>query len=493
MACNKIVGGGWWRNALIGGAATSRVCANFLTRLRSRVGLDKGEPGSTACAYLSQPTRHVGSMTRSHSSPLPLLLLRAGVMASHNAVQGVPNHMSSRLLTGVLRQQFGLEDGFVMSDEGDVAGLVHYGLVANASAAAAAAINAGVDVDLTEPPSTYAATLPALVASGAVLVSTLDRAAGAVLRAKFAAGLFDNATYVNTSRIPEVNNAAARALSRRAAAESIVLLHNLRNTLPLDLNRGSPTAPITVALIGGNAGCEDGTPDWICPAIFATIGGYSHAGAHVVTLREAMSSAANASSGALRINFAAGAFPGDTNASGIPSALDAARGADVVVVVLGHATVQIQSGDCGEEMDADDLDLDGAQGDLLYALLNDGGSAPIILVLVHGRPITFGAGASNRWIAYNGMLDAPRLGAVLAAWRPGQEGGNALLDVLTGAVNPSGRLAQSWPRHVGQARQTTPWMQAFSPSVANYAPWHVALSSPLFPFGYGALLLGRIV
>ena len=406
-----------------------------------------------------------------------------GVMASHNAVQGVPMHMSMRLLTDVLRQQFGLKGGFVTSDDGDVRQLMPFRLVTSESNAASAAVVAGIDVDLSLAPTSYQTYLATLVAAGTVPVASLDRATSAVLRYKFAAGLFDNNTFVNKTRLPEVNNAAARALTRRAAVESAVLLKNVNGTLPLDLSRGSKARPLTIAVLGGNAGCADS--DWLCFAVPAHVGGYAHDGAHVVTVLEAFSGAASRSDGALRIEFAPGASPGDSNGSGIAAAVEAARGADVAVVVLGHATVSISLGDCGEEMDADDLDFDGAQGDLLYALLTMT-STPVVLVLIHGRPLTFGAGTSNRWLPYNGMLDSPRLGAVLATWRPGQEGGNAILDLLTGAANPSGRLAQSWPRHVGQLKQTTPWLQGFSPASAQaYAPWHAAPSTPLFPFGFG--------
>ena len=398
-------------------------------------------------------------------------------MASHNTVQGVPNHMSSRMLTGVLREQFGLAEGFVMSDDDDIENLPNFRLVSNASEAVVAAITAGVDVNLSEKPS-YWTYLADLVANGSVPVGALDRAVAATLRPKFAAGLFDAATYVNTSRLPELNTPATRAFSRRAAAESLVLLTNPNGTLPLDMSRLT-----SIAVIGPNAGCPNVTG--FCDSAYATIGGYSNVGADVVTVYDAFANASAAPGARFSVTYARGASAGDINMSNIPAALAVARAADVVVLVVGHISYGIiAAGDCAEGMDADDLDLDGAQLDLLYALLTQT-TTPVVMVLIHGRPITFGAGASNRWMPYNGMLDHPRLAGVLAAWRPGQEGGNAIYDVLSGAVNPSGRLAQGWPRHVGQIRQTTPWLQAYWTGNSDYAPWHEESRLPLFPFGAG--------
>ena len=171
--------------------------------------------------------------------------------------------------------------------------------------------------------------------------AALDRAASATLRTKFAAGLFDNATYVNTSRLVEINAPATRALSRRAAAESIVLLKNVNGSLPLAL--AAPHGPRTVAVIGPNAGCANATS---CGAAASQLGGYTNMGADVVTVYDAFVNASAHVGGAFRVTFEQGAYVSNPDVSLIPAAVAAARAADVAVVVLGHETI----GGCGTGM-----------------------------------------------------------------------------------------------------------------------------------------------
>jgi beta-glucosidase-like glycosyl hydrolase len=204
---------------------------------------------------------------------------------------------------------------------------------------------------------------------------------------------------------------------------------------------------------------------WTCEAMRGMLGGYSNleqaadaAGdnhAHVVTVLEAAQAAAAASGGAFNVTWAQGAAQRGYDASGIAAAAALAGAADAVVLVLGDGGEAVgydASVSCGEGADRPSLDLPGVQLALLEAVLAAG--RPTALLLFHGRPVTFGSdygGSAVSAFGAGGALDA-RAGAVLAAWRPGCEGGGAMWDLLTGAASPSGRLAQSWPVGVGGVR-----------------------------------------
>ena len=366
-----------------------------------------------------------------------------GAMMAHNSVNAAPCHASA-VLMGWLRSQGAMAGALLASDMCDVGLLGPRGfrVAANLSAAAALALGAGLDQELCNPTDgrgqayTHAAEA---VAGGALAQAALDRAAANALRPKFAAGLFDGRAFANASQLGLLDAPAHRALARAAAAEGSVLLKNTPGLLPLAL------AGARIALIGPNAGCGDGAPS--CAASLSQCGGYTNGGAPVAT---ALSAGLNAStSGGALVTFAAGCAHGGNDTSGFAAALAAAAAADVVVFVGGDSGgLGWNQNSCGEDDDRADLDLPGVQAQLLDALLGVG--RPVVLVLVHGRPVTF---------TRLGLL--PRLGAVLAMWRPGAEGGSALWDMLGGRVPPSGRLAQSWVRRVGQVRsQASPWFSA---------------------------------
>jgi beta-glucosidase-like glycosyl hydrolase len=406
-----------------------------------------------------------------------------GVMCSHNSVNGVPNHANAALVTGVLRDTFGLVKGFVATDYSDVEQIPSFKVAPNnASGAAYAAITAGVDNDLADfGKHAFAAGLPSLVQSGALPQSYLDRAVANTLRAKFAAGLFDGNCYVNMSLLPQLDSAESRALAREAAAQSIVLAQNPSNFLPLDLAAGTKIK--RVAVVGQNGGCGPGEVAPNCAASRALAGGYSNLGARITTVVDALQQASSQpGGGGFSVTFSVGATPDSYNTSLIPAAVQAASAADVVVAVLGDSACGYGCGSCAEGVDADDLDLPGAQMDLLYALVTQS-TTPVVLVLVNGRPATFGAGMGNRWFPLNGILS--KLAGVLVAWRPGEEGGSAIVDVLGGAVNPSGKLTHTWIRSVGQVRHTSPYLQRWFELKAYYGPDRTIPDTPLFPFGWG--------
>ena len=237
---------------------------------------------------------------------------------------------------------------------------------------------------------------------------------------------------------------------------------------------------------------------WTCDAMRSYLGGYSNLErssdasldnhAHVVTVLEAFMAAANASGGALNVTWAAGVDSRNSDTSGIAAAVALAAAADVAVVVLGDGGESIgydSSVSCGEGADRPSLDVPGVQLDLLAAVIATG--KPTILVLNHGRPVTFGADYGGSVVSkFGGPGLDTKASAVLAAFRSGCEGGNAIFDLLTGAASPSGRLAQGWPLSVGGARMPgiNPWYIKWTDQGGS----GFTLGAPFAPnyaFGYG--------
>lgn len=409
----------------------------------------------------------------------------------------MPCHGNRALLTDALRNNFGFGGGLCASDAGDISHLTAYHIVPDKAAAGAWALNAGMDQELEKDGAMP--LLPEALARGLVNMSTIDRAVGNVLRQKVASGLLDgrdDLLLVDPVRQAAVLDCPAhRELARRAAEEAAVLLRNDNARLPLT-GLGAPGANglRRIAILGPNANNTN-----------SQMGGYTQGGAPVVTLLDAAVAAANASGNAFSISYERGACLGATpdcpcpnftpdespcgiaNTSRVAAAAAVAAASDVTVLVVGDSST-ILAGDqsrhqetstCGEHFDRDSLDLAGAQLPLLRAVL-DAAPGRVIVVLIHGRTVTFGAGAGD---GYNSMFDATP--AIIAAWRPGEEGGNALWGIINGTVNPSGRSAHTWPRTVGQVHQYVPWFLPWATRSTSDVYADQQPATPLVPFGFG--------
>lgn len=362
----------------------------------------------------------------------------ATVMAAFNTVNGVPAHANTHTLTEVLKGEWGF-DGVVVSDWAAVAELVAHGHAADGADAARLALAAGTDVEMAS--TTVVEHGEDLLARGLISEQRLDDAVARVLRLKFRLGLFDR-PYTDPDAVIGEPTPAARAAARTAAARCLVLLRNSPAVLPL-----SPAAA-TVAVVGPFAGSTDLLGTWVL--------GETQRRFPAGTVHDALRAA----------------LPDTTvlHADGIPESVAAALAADVTVVVVGEP-----SDLSGEAATRSELTLPGDQEDLIAAVAATG--RPYAVVLIGGRPLT------GAWLD-----TAP---AVLLAWHPGIEGHHAIADVLTGAVNPGGKLPVTFPRTVGQVpiyynRENTgrPYDPEHpdNPFVSAYLDLP---DGPRFPFGHG--------
>lgn len=287
-------------------------------------------------------------------------------------------------------------------------------------------------------------------------MADLDRATRNVLTSKFAAGLFDN-PYTDETRVKVLDTPAGRKLAREAAEQGIVLLQNPRDSLPIHPGEfGSQ-----VAILGSLANDT-----------FNQCGGYFYTGAHVVTILEGFQTGLAGSD--TRVAFSVGSGPDSADPSPIAAAVDVAKESQTVVLVLGDSQYT-----CGELYDRSSLDLPGAQLTLLETVIDSvSNTTKIVVVVINGRSATFGP-SSQKILA--------RLDALFVAWRPGEEGGTAVFNLVSGIANPSGKLTQAWPRSVGAV--SGPGQPYLYPFQGNHMGESYAAgdgpSTALFPFGHG--------
>ncbi|MFF7028188.1 glycoside hydrolase family 3 N-terminal domain-containing protein [Streptomyces albidoflavus] len=395
------------------------------------------------------------------------------VMHAYTDTDGIPSAADGPLLTGLLRDTWGF-GGTVVADYFGIAFLkTLHGVAGNYGEAAAAALGAGVDVELPTV-KTFGRPLADALAEGLVPKALVDRAVRRVLVQKAQLGLLD----AEWSPVPPVLAAAEdagpealrgtvrldteenRALARRVAEEAVVLLRN-DGTLPLAADPPAG-APARIALVGPNAD----TPTAVlgCYSFPVHVGGRhpgTPLGLALPTLREALAAEFPYS----EIVTAPGAALDGRDTGGFGEALALAEGADLVIAALGDRAGLFGRGTSGEGCDAEDLELPGVQQQLLDALLDTG--TPVVVTLLAGRPYALGRAADEA-------------AAVVQAFFPGEEGTRAVASVLSGRIAPSGRLPVSVPRHPGSQPSTYLAARLGHASEVSHAD-----PTPAFGFGHG--------
>jgi len=377
-----------------------------------------------------------------------------GVMATYASIDGVPTHASSWLLEEILRGEFGFE-GLVLSEGGGIETLIYSGLAENYSEAAAMSANAGLDVCIT-PGNGYEGEMISNVMEGTVSEETINRSVKRVLDMKFRLGLFEN-PFVDPQQAVNLSHTLEnKELALQAGRESIVLLKNENQLLPLEKHIKS------VAVIGPNADDERNQ-----------LGDYTSTviSQEITTCLEGI---LNKLGEGTVIRFVKGCDVTGSELDEIDKAVEAAQDAEVAIVVLGENEwmKSYGGGTVGEGYDVATLELTGLQKELVRRIHATG--TPTIVILINGRPLAI------PWIKEH-------VPAIIEAWNPGEKGGEAIADILFGDYNPSGKLTVTFPRHAGQLPvyynhkpSKTYWLEnGWGNSYADME------NAPLFEFGFG--------
>ena len=384
----------------------------------------------------------------------------ATVMASFNDNDGIPASGNSYILKKILRDEWKF-DGFVVSDWASMTEMIAHGFAKDGKQVAEISANAGLDMEMVS--GSYVQYLPQLVKEGKVSVETIDNAVRNILRIKFRMGLFEN-PYVDTKKESVLYADAHLKAARQSAIESAILLKNDNNILPL--SRGKK-----VAVIGPMA---DAPHDQIGTWVFD--GDKNYTVTPVAALKGEYKDVNYVYEQGL-------AYSRDKSTANFEKAKQAAASADVAVVFLGEEAIL-----SGEAHSLSNINLIGLQSDLLKAVKSAG--KPVVLVIMAGRPLTI-------------ERDLPYADAVLFNFHPGTMGGPAILDLLFGKANPSGKLPATFVREVGQipmyynhnnTGRPAPEkvmtlddiaLEAGQTSLGNTSFYLDSGKDPLFPFGYG--------
>lgn len=384
----------------------------------------------------------------------------ATLMTSFNDNDGIPASGNSYILKKILRDEWKF-DGFVVSDWASMTEMIAHGFAKDSKQVAEISANAGLDMEMVS--GSYVQYLPQLIKEGKVSVETIDNAVRNILRIKFRMGLFEN-PYVNTKKESVLYADAHLKAARQAAIESAILLKNDNNILPLSRSK-------KVAVIGPMADAPhdqmgtwvfDGDKNYTVTPVAALKGEYKD----------------------VNYVYEQGlAYSRDKSTANFEKAKQAAASADVAVVFLGEEAIL-----SGEAHSLSNINLIGLQSDLLKAVKSAG--KPVVLVIMAGRPLTI-------------ERDLPYADAVLFNFHPGTMGGPAILDLLFGKANPSGKLPATFVREVGQipmyynhnnTGRPAPEkvmtlddiaLEAGQTSLGNTSFYLDSGKDPLFPFGYG--------
>jgi beta-glucosidase len=401
----------------------------------------------------------------------------ASIMPAYHELDGIPCHSSKELLAGVLRDEWHFE-GLLVSDYFAINMLYDYHKIAvDKENAAKQALEAGVDVEL---PSTdcYGKPLKDAVGRGYIKESLIDISVKRMLKMKFLLGLFED-PYVDEEKAKRVfDTEKHRALAREIAQKSIVLLKNDKDLLPLKKDISS------IAVIGPNASsARNIIGDYAYPChiesliemkedndTFNTpIPDKLEMADNFVPISSILEGIKEKLGKNTEIYYAKGCDVKSELKDGFEEAVECAKKSEIAIVVVGDKSGLTDDCTSGETRDRADLNLPGVQEELVREVYKTG--TPVIVVLINGRPL------SINWIIEN-------IPAVINAWMPGEEGAEAVADVLFGDYNPGGKLPVSFPRSVGQV----PVYYNHKPS-GGRSHWkgdYVEMSSkPLFPFGYG--------
>lgn len=393
------------------------------------------------------------------------------VMAAFNEVDGIPATGNKWLLTDLLRKDWGF-DGFVVTDYTGINEMVAHGM-GDLQHVSSMALNAGSDMDMVG--EGFLTTLKKSIDEGKVSMSTLDNAVKLILTAKYKLGLFDDPyKYSDVERSKkEVFTPENRAFARKVSAESMVLLKNEKNLLPLKKTG-------TIALIGPLANTSvNMAGTWSVAtnqkeSISFLDGLKTVAGTNATILYAKGSNVHHDLEFERRVTMFGKEIPRDgrTDNELLDEAVEVASKADVIVAAIGEAAES-----SGESSSVTNLQLPQVQKDLLNALLKTG--KPVVMVLFTGRPLSI-------------VEENKNVPAILNAWFPGTEAGLAISDVLFGDVNPSGKLTATFPMNVGQVpifynhkntgRPLGNKEGKFEKFKSNYLD---VKNEPLYPFGYG--------
>ena len=368
------------------------------------------------------------------------------VMSSFNLLNGIPATANHFTLTQVLRNEWAFP-GFVVSDWGSIGELIIHGFARDEADAAQKAFLAGTDMDMKS--RIYDRELGKLVRRGIIPERAVNEAVGKILNSKFMLGLFE-CPFTDSIQTEQASmRISHRECARELARQSMVLLKNENRLLPLDKNVSS------IAVIGPLA---DSAGDLLGMNDFPN----THPAVSV------LKGIQNGTTPGLHITYSRGCDVRGADESRFLEAVQAAKSADIAVLVMGEE--KSMSGEAGSRAY---LDLPGVQLKLIQAVHETG--TPVILVLMSGRPLAI------PWCAEH-------LPAILLAWFPGIEGGNAVADILFGKFNPSGRLSVSFPRTVGQEPLYYNHDNTGRPPVNEerwFSKYIDAPVTPQYPFGYG--------